>query len=398
LTLRRAVVTALALSFECGGCAPTSLDVLEPTCSEFTTESACKDHLSLGCRFQPNPEGCRIDDPNCAPGICRSGDDAYVQPAVGGFSVGGKPFRFVGVSSWALLQPVGCASKIDDSVDWARIAYDELVPAGVKVARVLAPQSTVGEKGTDYRLFDAALSGARRAGIRIQFVLGVHKGECNLGPESEHDAAWYESGYRQNEPPIYALSYREFAANTATRYKDDPTVLGYTLLHGFGAAYDIDSTILTNFASDMGQLLHGIAGKQLLSLGYTWHGNAAEDLAKYHALQSLPVVDFIDVDDYIFNPTPVPPLDPGLVAELKQIGKPAVIGEGAFVLHGLHMDDFNARANMARARMEEWKRGRFAGALFWAYDPGWKEQSEEFDARQEDPMLQAGGVIASAPW
>jgi hypothetical protein len=318
------------------------------------------------------------------------------------FSLSGKSFRFVGVSSWAMLQPGGCGSAMkgqdgwEERVEWVERIYENLIPAGVKVARVLAPQSTAGDGGTDYTLLDAALSGARRAGIRVQIVLGVHQGECNLLPDSQHDAAWYKSGYRQNEPK-YALSYREFAANTVTRYKDDPTVLGYALLHGFDASNNVDSTTLINFATDMGQLLHGIAGKQLLSLGYTWHGNAPDDLAKYHALQNLPVTDFIDVDDYTTQSS-LMPLDPALLEELAGINKPAVIGEGAFVLRGIDRDSFEARGEMARMRMEQWKRGGFSGALFWAYDPDWKELSEEFDDRPIDPMLRPNGVIASAPW
>jgi hypothetical protein len=385
------------LSATTAGCGRADLDVLLPTnidpCSEFTSATECTGHGELNCSFQPNTEGCRMSDPNCAAGICRS-SDGFLRRADRNFVLNGSPFRFVGVSSWAMLQPEGCGSATNKRETWVESIYDDLVPARVKVARVLAPQSTAGASGRDYTLLDAAVRGARRAGIRIQFVLGVHDGECNTG--GKHDAAWYQSGYQQKERN-YALSYQDYALNVVSTYAKEPTVLGYALMHNFAGSESIDPAALSSFASHMGQLVHDRAPNQLVSLDYAWHGGAADELATYHALETLQVADFIDVDDYTFNYPPAP-LDPALVTELEQIDKPAVIGEGAFGLLGTDDAALKARADAARGRSAEWRAANFSGALFWAYDPGWKEQSEEFDARPADPMLQPGGVVASAPW
>jgi len=390
-------VVALLLSLGCGGCSRADLALLVATnldpCSEFLTEGDCKGHAELRCSFQPNAEGCHVGDPNCAPGLC-TGGDAYLRRAGRGFSLSGKPFRFVGVASWALLQPEGCGSGTNKRATWVESVYDDLVPARAKVARILAPQSSAGATGTDYTLFDAAIRGARRAGIRIQFVLGTHEGECNTG--GKHDTAWYDSGYKQKERN-YALSYREFAARVASNYAKEPTVLGYALMQNFGGFDGVDPGALLSFAKDVGELLHSRAPEQLVSLDYAWHGSGPEDLATYRALENLAAADFVDVDDYTFNYPPMP-LDPALLAELDQIDKPAVIGEGAFGLLGTDDAALKARADAARARMAEWRAANFSGALFWAYDPGWTETSEEFDARPADPMLQPGGVVASAPW
>jgi hypothetical protein len=277
---------------------------------------------------------------------------------------------------------------------WVESIYEDLVPARAKVARFLAIQTAAGASGTDYTLFDAAVRGARRAGIRIQLVLGDQKGDC--GATSEHDNAWYESGYQQPERN-YALSYQDFALGVAAHFANEPTVLGYVLVHSFGAFEGADPGALSRFATEMGGRLHSTAPNQLLSLDYALHGGTPDDLTTYHDLESLSVADFVDVNDYT-KKYPATPLDPTLLKAVQQIDKPAIIGEGAFWLLGIKEADLAARANAARIRMVEWQAAGFSGALFWAYDPGWTEISEEFDARPGDPMLEPGGVVASAPW
>lgn len=376
----------------CAGCANERLDLLtrvgtSDACETFTDESACNAQTALRCRYQPNSDGCQQNDPNCAPGMCRSGDP-FVRVRDRSFFLNGAPFRFVGVSSWAMLQPAPCAGvPAGQREAWVEDAYDGLVPARAKVARFLAPQSSAGPSGTDFKLLDAAVRGARRAGIRLQIILETSSIDCSS--PVPRDSAWYNGGYREREA-TYALPYLEYALNVVTQYKDEPTVLGYVLMHGLGGA---DASALTNFVSDMAPRLHGIAPDQLLSLDLVWPG-AGEEAATYRALQSLPAVDFMDVDDY----TSPQPLDPTLLDLLAEIDKPAVVGEGAFNLTDGSEADLRARADAAAQRMQEWKGWGFSGALLWAYDPGWTAPSEEFDARRTDPLLQAGGVLDHAPF
>jgi hypothetical protein len=105
----------------------------------------------------------------------------------------------------------------------------------------------------------------------------------------------------------------------------------------------------------------------------------------------------MDIDDYTFK-YPPQPLDPQLLTALDSIDKPAVIGEGAFGLLGGDAAALAARGEAATQRIQQWRDWGFSGALLWAYQPGWIEVSEEFDARPGDPLLAPDGVLANAPW
>jgi hypothetical protein len=378
------------------GCGRQDLDLLlkvqnDDACLAFESQSDCDANAALGCSFQPNAEGCLSTDPSCQPGLCRGGDP-FVRRVERSFFLNGEPFRFAGVSSWALLEGSQCAtSSPDEREAWMQQAYDGLVASRTKVARFFAFQSSAGASGTDFTLFDATVRYARRAGVRVQLILEHGDGGCSEG--GHHDAAWYAGGYR-NPDGKYALSYREFAEAVARRYRDEPTVLGYVLVQSLGGA---DANTLTGFVNDMGQLLHGVAPSQLVSLDLGWDGASADQGAGYRALQELPVVDLVDIDDYSFQDS-LEPLDPALLSLLAGIDKPVVVGEGAFLLDSDADAALARRANKARERMTEWRELGFSGALLWAYQPGWTAVSEEFDARPADPMLQPDGVIANAPW
>jgi mannan endo-1,4-beta-mannosidase len=393
---RAYVFLMLALGSSGAGCGRQDLDLLvqvqkDDPCLDFTTEGDCRKNTALGCSYQPNAEGCRTSDPSCQPGMCRSGDP-FVRRAARSFLLNGQHFRFAGVSSWALLQPGSCGSvKANERVAWIERAYDELVPARAKVARTFAFQSSAGPSGDDFTLFDASVRAARRAGIRLQLVLENVEGGCSQG--MRRDDAWYTSGY-QTPDGSYALSYRAFAEAVATRYRDEPTVLGYVLMQSFGGA---SPSALASFATEMGQRLHGIAPSQLLSLDLEWGSLPDDGGATYLQLQDLPEVDFVDVDDYTLM-YPPKPQDPTLLQTLAKIDKPAIIGEGAFGLLAADDAALAMRADEAKQRVAQWYEEGFSGALLWAYQPGWGPVSEEFDARPADPMLQPGGVLASAPW
>lgn len=376
------------------GCGKQDLDLLvqtqaEDPCLKLETEDECRANVAQGCSFQPNEEGCLSTDPSCRPGLCRGGDP-YVRRVERSFFLNGSPFRFAGVSGWGLLEATQCTStKPEEREAWMQRAYDELVASRTKVARVFAFQSSAGPAGTDFALFDASVRFARRAGVRLQFVLDHAQGNCSVGGRRE--SSWYVSGY-EGLDGNYQRSYREFTEALANRYQNEPTVLGYVLLQGLGGA---DPTTMTTFVTKMGELLRVAAPRQLVSLDLTWEG--ADSAANYRALQELPVVDLIDVDDYQFEKS-LQPMDSALLETLASIDKPTVVGEGAFVLDGDDDAALARRAEKARERLANYKRWGFTGALLWAYQPGWSAVSEEFDARPGDPLLQPGGVLASAPW
>ena len=392
--MRASRSAALVLALSTLGCGRQDLDLLvatqtEDSCLTFTTEDECRANVAQGCSFQPNVEGCLSTDPNCRPGLCRGGDP-YVRRVERSFFLNGAPFRFAGVSGWGLLEGTQCtALKPEEREAWMQRAYDELVASRTKVARVFAFQSSAGPAGTDFTLFDASVRFARRAGVRLQFVLDHAQGNCSVGGRRE--SSWYAGGY-QGLDGNYQRTYREFTEALANRYQNEPTVLGYVLLQGLGGA---DPTTLTSFVTDMGKLLRVAAPRQLVSLDLTWEG--ADGAANYRALQELPVVDLIDVDDYQFEKS-LQPVDPALLETLASIAKPTVVGEAAFLLDGDDAAALVRRADKARERLASYKQWGFSGALLWAYQPSWSAVSEEFDARPADPLLQPGGVVASAPW
>jgi hypothetical protein len=387
---------ALALALGLLGCGRQELDLLvsaqkDDPCLGFQSESECDANAALGCSFQPNAEGCQSTDASCQPGMCRGGDP-FVRRVERSFFLNGAPFRFVGVSSWALLEATQCtSSKPDEREAWMQRAYDELVPSRSKVARFFAFQSSAGPSGNDFTLFDSSVRYARRAGVRLMFILEHAEGSCSQGGHREN--AWYAGGYKSPDGN-YTLSYRDFAQALAERYRDEPTVLGYVVMQSLGGD---DRAALSGFVNDVGQLLHGVAPSQLVSLDLNWNGGGGDDGASYRALQELPAVDLIDIDDYSFQET-LEPLDPVLLATLGKIDKPAVVGEGAFLLDSSDDAALAKRAQKARVRMSQWHDWGLSGTLLWAYQPGWGAASEEFDARPGDPLLQPGGVVANAPW
>lgn len=390
--MKRQLAFAALLLF---GCGREDLDLLSPVaqgdpCLAYTTESDCDANAALGCAYQPNEVGCQSTDANCAPGVCRRGDP-YVRRVERSFFLNGAPFRFAGVSSWALLPATTCSGvKPEEREAWLERAYDSLVPGRTKVARFFAFQGAAGASGQDFSLFDASVRAARRAGVRLQLILEHASGGCSQG--GERNDAWYTGGFR-NPDGDYAISYQEYALAVAERYRDEPTVLGYTLLQSLGAG-TVSASALSGFVTEMGEQLHVAAPYQLVSLDLVWGRLSPEE---YADLQALPVVDFVDIDDYDFSDPPEP-LSSELLAAIAPLPKPAVIAEGAFELGGDDAASLERRAARARGRMAEWKSAGLNGALFWAYQPGWAAVSEEFDARPDDPMLQAGGVLDSAPW
>lgn len=379
------------------GCGRQELDLLvkeqqDDPCLSLKTESECDANVAQGCSFQPNAEGCLSTDPSCQPGMCR-GSDPFVRPVERSFFLNGAPFRFVGVASWALLEATQCtAAKPEDREAWMQRAYDDLVPSRTKVARFFAFQSSAGPNGNDFTLFDSSVRYARRAGIRLMFILDHAQGSCSVG--GDRDTAWYASGY-QNPDGNYARSYRAFAQALAEHYRDEPTVLGYVLLQSLGNGSD--GSTLPGFVNDMGEMLHGVARNQLVSLDLPWNGGGDDNGASFRALQQLPTVDLVDVDDYAFAPT-LEPMDPALLETLSKIDKPAIVGEGAFLLDSAANAALADRAERARQRISQWHDWGFSGAVLWAYQPGWSAASEEFDARPGDPLLQPGGVVSNAPW
>jgi hypothetical protein len=379
------------------GCGRQNLDlIVTADCREFETESACAEH---SCHFQPNPEGCKSTDPSCPAGVCLA-DDGFVKVEGRNFVLNGEHFDFKGVSTWAVLQQGTCATVREDREPWLQEAFDGLVGSGAKVVRGYAFQNAAVPNGVDFAFFDSAIRFARRAGVRLQFALDHEQGqnECSEGPP--RDTAWYSEGYK-NRDGSYTQSYLDYATTVATRYANEPTVLGYVLVQSMNVQGNIDASALGTFVETVGARVRTSAPRQLLSLDLSWGKTPP---ASFKDIERLPAVDLINLDDYQRDAIPTPP-EAGLRTTLDQLNKPAVVGETAFSTTGPDAAALLDRATRANLRVQEWHDfGAVSGLLFWAYQPGWTfsndpgKPAEAFDSRDEDPLLQPGGVLDKMTW
>lgn len=167
---------------------------------------------------------------------CGGGSD-FVTRSGTQLEVGGAQFRFVGFNLYdaAATDGYSCspATRLDDTALSAmmRWIHDQ---AGATVVRFWAYQSyTAG--GTDWSGTDRIISAASKAGLRLMPVLEDGPGDCSTGQRgmSLAQAAggqWYSSGYRR---PLgnAKLSYRDYVKVIADHYRDNPTILGWTMVN-----------------------------------------------------------------------------------------------------------------------------------------------------------------------
>lgn len=198
-------------------------------CSERLTEAECQGDTAHGCSFQPNDPGCRPQDLGCAPGICRGGDP-FVRRSGETLWLHGDPYRFSGAVSLGLAWAEdGCRtdSQPDFETNLTR-TFQDLVPMRASVLKVWAFQSFAGPTGTDYTAFERIATAARRAGVRLIFVLETHWAECSRG--GERDDAWYATGHAAPYGG-YALSFPDYTRRLVTHFRDEPTILGWEIMH-----------------------------------------------------------------------------------------------------------------------------------------------------------------------
>jgi hypothetical protein len=223
------------------------------------------------------------------------------------FTLGGKPFRPVGVNLYGAasdpaIYSCGLAPKNADSdLDgwFARIRAE----TGANVVRVWAFQRfTAG--GTNFAALDRVLRLAAKNGLKVIPVLEDQYGNCSQG--GERTADWYASGYQQPYGG-YPLSYRDYVARVVGRYKNDPTIFAWMLMNEAASARNGvgDPDALLYFTTDMSNVVKTLDPNHLLTLGVS----GGVHLGVWGALQqlhALPAIDFIDYHDYAENDTALP--------------------------------------------------------------------------------------------
>jgi mannan endo-1,4-beta-mannosidase len=367
----------------------------EDGCGAWLTESECLADTAHGCSFQPNDVGCKTSDPACTPGVCRSGDPFVRRRQGQELWLHDSPYRFVGTVSWGIGWGRICDVNTmpDQSAALVRV-FDDLVELEINVLKVWAFQSYAGSSGSDYSSLERVVDAARRAGVRLIFVLENHyEAGCSTGPT--RDDAWYGGGYALPYGD-HALSLPDYARGLVTHFRDEPTILAWEILHEGGAG-SFDA--LNGFSTTMASLLRENDPNHLIVLGLDNGNTAATDRSgtpsNYARLNGHPAIDALDAHDFFAHDTPLIESMAELAALASTLEKPIFAGATAVELEN---DDTSAagyqrRATQIEAKLHAAFDAGYAGFLIYDYIPDWTDTSWSFDTRTEDPLAGPNGVV-----
>ncbi|WP_434585630.1 glycoside hydrolase 5 family protein [Klebsiella sp. R390] len=209
----------------------------------------------------------------------------FVEQHGGQFTLGGKPFRFMGTNNYYLHY------KSDQAID---DVLDSAVAMDLKVIRIWGFMDGVDRSaGTPYTLqptlgvyappagvnsalerLDYTLSQAKKKGIRIVLVLtnnwpdfgGIPQYTAWIG-STEHD-----DFYRD---PRLITAYKQYVKFLLTHvnrytgipYQQEPTIMTFQLANEPRAASDPSGDLLVNWAREMSDYVRQLAPRHLISLG-----------------------------------------------------------------------------------------------------------------------------------
>lgn len=315
-----------------------------------------------------------------------------------------EPFRFVGVNNWGIAwAPDGCQIGGFDDQDAALARmFDDLVGMRASVARIWAFQPYAGPSGSDYSRFDRVIKYARRANVRLIFVLeNGRRDACSKG-EMRTDQ-WFASDYKVRYDEN-ALSYPDYVTGLVEYYAAEPTILAWELMHEAGAT---DFEALNAFVVDMSSRIRGIESKHLISIGLNGgDDNTATSRidgppSSYHKLHEHGTVDLVDVHNFLSLNLALqvsPPSESSAVAIAKSLNKPIFFGALAITVPDNGTASLQKRANGMKLQIDAAFANGFAGVLLYDYFPDWSttDGTTSFDSRPTDPLGGPNGVLANA--
>jgi hypothetical protein len=207
----------------------------------------------------------------------------------------GVPFRFVGVNAYdsagdpAIYQ---CGTRLRTE-------------SGAKVVRFWAfQQYTAG--GTNWSALDRVIRLAREHNLKLIPVLENQWAECTQGGYKFDD--WYARGYLSPYGG-YALSYREYLRRVLQRYRDEPTIMAWSLMNepeSKSASGTPAPEPLYSFAQDVSALAKSLDPNHLVTLGVAGGAQPGVRGDSYEQLHSLETIDFAEFHDYGANDEPLP--------------------------------------------------------------------------------------------
>ncbi|MDQ2755651.1 MAG: cellulase family glycosylhydrolase [Actinomycetota bacterium] len=238
-------------------------------------------------------------------GAC-SRSSSFVTRSGAGLTLDGAPYRFVGFNLYdgAASDVFSCQpqSRLDDTAlaDTMKAIREQ---AGATVVRFWAYQTyTAG--GTDFSGVDRFIAAAAQEGLRVMPVLEDGPGDCSTGekgvPLSKADnGQWYGGGY---ERPLgwASRSYRDYVRVMAKHYRDNPTILGWTMVNEAetGARDATGRSVLVSFAGDVSAVIKAADPNHLVTLGSQSNGAPGASGADFREVYAQAGLDFTEVHDW----------------------------------------------------------------------------------------------------
>jgi mannan endo-1,4-beta-mannosidase len=307
------------------------------------------------------------------------------------------PYRPMGLNIYGANSRSNCGGTLGTAGLGLDTALADIPNAG-NTFRAWFFQSLATTSGRrDWTAFDHTLAVARAHGLKVIATLTNQWGDCEQG--GYKDAAWYTSGYKLPDPGG-TTSYRDWAAEIAARYKNDPTIAAWQLVNeaevktsSSGGCSPHAEQTLKAFASDVAGVIKSADPNHLVSLGTIGSGQCGAQGHEYRDLHSVASIDMCEYHDY--DPHSRMPGDKwnGLQVRLNQcaaLGKPLIVGET-----GIKPKDVGGtlqdRANAFDAKFTTQLRAGVAGELVWAWNSDGSTLAD-FDVGPGDPTL---GVLAA---
>jgi mannan endo-1,4-beta-mannosidase len=323
---------------------------------------------------------------------------AFVKRSGSKLVLDGKPFRFTGLNVVNAASTGGCSYAmasgpvLDDSL--------AAMGSGVQVIRVWFFQSLATVDGArDWSAFDHTLAVARAHGVLVLPVLVNQWTECD-GPDGRagtyKDRRWYTGGYATTTAPGTLVPYRQWVAEVAGHYRDDPTIIAWQLVNetevkasersrscGAGAA-----RILKRFAADVSGVVKAADANHLVSLGTMGNGQCGADRGEYKDVHSIRTLDMCEYHDY-HRPLVAIPGDRwnGLQVRIDQcraLNKPFIIDESGITPRSVR--GLAQRAAAFKAKFTARRAEGVDGELIWAWNAA-GPRPDRYNVGPGDPVL-----------
>jgi mannan endo-1,4-beta-mannosidase len=412
-------VGVAAISAVLAGCSGSTAATPTPQTSTAATTATATMTTTL-------PPGPTATSPRSAPAHSSapaSAPSAYVTASGRNLIADAKVLKFIGVNIYdaAATSKYSCrpGSKLskDQLTQTLAFLHDH---AGITVLRFWAYQ-TYTQGATDFTGMDQVIDAAQQVGMRVLPVLEDGPGNCTTNatvtPKSDfHGDTWYTAGYKVPYGNA-SLSYRDYVAKVAAHYKNNPTILGWSMMNEADtSARDAQGqSVLVDFAKDIGSVIAAADPNHLISVGTQSNGAPGASGTDFTAVYSQPNIGFAEVHDWGYwgsDQQPMPggvgktPPDPKSTvcqstsapigcsfAQAPALNKPLIVGEA-----GIKASDDasrNTRAGLLRAKMDAAFQAGSSGYILWSVTTA-NTDGYDIHINDNDPLLNETATLAQS--